>query len=174
MVRYTWVAAKCACPMYTESCGSSSWTSLPSRYQAVSRCTAEVWRRSWRARLAARPSILAQTGVLAQLLEGAFECVEKYLFAPSPNEKWRLCVMRTDALTASCCIVEENPSCRRTKRHETGLEELRVANRKERVGQIDVSVPQRQNLRRTQRSAVQQEKKRSYRRWLQAATVTLI
>lgn len=74
--------------------------------------------------------------------------------------------MRTAALTASCYVVEEYPSCRRTKRHETGLEELRVANRKERVGQIDISVPQRQNFRCTQRSAIQQEKKRFYRRGL--------
>ena len=46
MVKYTLVAETFTWPRYVDKSGRRAWTSAPSRYHAMRRCTAKVARRS--------------------------------------------------------------------------------------------------------------------------------
>src|SRR5260370_9732149 len=127
-----------------------------------------------KARLAARTTFAMQTGKYPDSLKCVFERGDVDSLRIPPYKERSISFLGVGTGIPPTGVVGEGLNCLGSDWYEPALEELRIANGKDGVGQIDIGDRQAERFRRTQRGAIHQEKKRPHHNGIKAATASLV
>jgi hypothetical protein len=95
-------------------------------------------------RLATGAAIAVQTGMFSDVLESPFKFVERNLLRVPVDKEGIIGFPRSRIVATR--VFGKNPNRIRSQRDQTAFEELRVSDRKDGVGKIDIPDRQRQCL----------------------------